>query len=279
MRTPAESFREALVTLSQKLQARAYNREPFRAFKLNEDQVEESVRLHSTKRDLLKSKFPIRSEHGDVVLSWPDQESEARIDELARQMCITSKRTELDWCHGYILDSLIKGHMAKDSVGVVCDFGTARGFSAAIMAEALSKLQNAAPVITFDILPHDLRMHWDSPSDRNGKVSRQELWDALGVQGNLICLEGPISTSTARLGGMNILVAFLDSQHSVEQVRTELEFVLRCQKSGGLIIFDDYGSNNMAGVLVAAQSLLPSAGYRLLFQIFTGYKTVAAWKK
>lgn len=279
MRSVGEVIREKLVSLARRIELFAYRTNPSSPFKLSESEVQELILEHEKKKDKFRESSRLLNQNNNEGFSWPSDGTMERIDFLGQQLCLTQKKTTVDWCHGFLLDSIIRTNVDQSSQGVILDFGTARGFSAIVMAEALMRNNSRVTVFTFDILPHEVPMFWNSPSDYGGPKSRREIWDELGVDTEVICVEGPITSSLPRLKNWNVLVAFIDSQHSLEQVNFEITHVITNQEIGGILVFDDYGSNGMDAVKKAAEYLLPSSGYELQFEIFTGYKNLAVWRK
>lgn len=198
---------------------------------------------------------------------------------MGAKLCLTDKVSGIDWTHGYVLTAVVLKELKQDFNGVVLDFGTARGFSAIALAEAIRESESNLPVVTMDILPHDEKMFWNSPIDRNGKQSRAEIWSQLDAGDSIIFLEGPISQSLRMLGMNRIRLAFLDSQHSREQVETELSYVSARQKSGDIVVLDDFGSSGFHGVVAGAQSVFSRNNYSKVAEVSSLHKTVAVWKK
>ncbi len=280
MRSLGERSREFLVRSARYLETRAYKTRPFSRFSLSESEVLSIVHGHQERLAMFRESWEKAADNGLVPYSWPSPQQESRIDFLGQHLCLTEKKSAVDWTHGYLLSSVVRQVINPDSKGIICDFGTARGFSAIAMGEAVSECDANVPIFTFDILPHDKKMFWNSPADNGGPQSRREIWKGLSVDADIVFFEGPISSSIDRIKNPRILVAFLDSQHSLEQVEIELMFVIRNQSSsGGIIIFDDYGSNGMEGVKKAAEKLLPRENYSMQFEISTGHKNLAVWSR
>ena len=279
MRKISERIRELVVSASQFLLKISYVRKPFKKFRLSDLEIKEIVDAHELNKSAILQSLSdqglglgskkVRSERG-----W-----EVRIDSLATDLCLTEKKSSVDWSHGYVLTAVIHKYLTRQSAGVALDFGTARGFSAIIMAEGLKEVESTIPVLTMDILPHEEKMYWNSPVDRLGRRARSEIWSSLNAANGIVFLEGPISRSLKILGVNRVRLAFLDSQHTREQVETELRFVTSRQEKGDLIVFDDFGSSGFNGVVAGAKSVLSNQNYFLEAQLDSLHKTVAIWRK
>lgn len=133
--------------------------------------MEEKIRAHIPNKEAILDSLSnqgliAKSKHGFI-----SQRLEERPDILGAKLCLTDKVSGIDWTHGYVLTAIVLKELKQDFNGVVLDFGTARGFPSIALAEALRESESNLPVVTMDILPHDEKMFWNSPIDRNGKNS------------------------------------------------------------------------------------------------------------
>ena len=266
-----------LVSMSSLLEGLAYNQSPFRKFVPDEINLRDQRNQHQSRRLKVLNQLIEAGICEDGKKRVISKEYESLIDDLGESLCSTNKKTEVDWSHGYLLGALVDEVFSEDNGGFCADFGTARGFSAISVALALEFKRSPGMVMTFDILPQNKKMFWNSPVDAFGPQTRTQIWRNLPISNSLerlIFFEGPISQSVKKAWTNRVRLAFLDSQLTFEQVKLELIWVIGKQKKGDLVVLDDFGSASFSGVKEAAMTLLSSAGYQLLGEIDTGTKKI-----
>lgn len=255
MRSLSERFRELLASFGGRLESLAYNSNPFAKWSLNPQEEQE---LFETTSKRVRSNFLIwvtSDGFSGLGISAPSERTLDRIDSDGRMLSMVSNKQYPDWIHGYLISSLIASLEPSAGPFLMLDLGTARGFSALTMGRALQGQGLPGLVISMDFLPHNRQMFWSSPVDINGKISRGQIWDRMNAPSNIVFLEGPISQSLRRLEVRSINLAFLDSQHSTEQVGFELSYIIARQTKGDLIVLDDFGPE-FPGVSAAAKQYL-----------------------
>ncbi|SFP04963.1 Predicted O-methyltransferase YrrM [Qipengyuania nanhaisediminis] len=138
----------------------------------------------------------------------------------------------------------------------ILETGTARGFSAICMAKALDDAGVNGHVITIDRLPHLNPIFWNCIDDLDGKKTRRELlepWRSLCDR--ITFLQGDTLNQIRKVGLNRVNFAYLDAQHSREDVLNEFAFVKRLQFKGDIVFFDDVTREQFPGVCDAVDEL------------------------
>ncbi len=150
--------------------------------------------------------------------------------------------------HGLLLYQLILHRSGAGHPLVVLDVGTARGFSAMMMARAMLDANMAGHVYTVDVIDHDELRGWhvekqepDEPLARI-EIARSEIWNRwFGDEAARITAVTAQSSDVLddwKHGPVDL--AFLDGSHTYASVKRELS-VLDCLMAGGSeIVLDDY---------------------------------------
>ena len=190
------------------------------------------------------------------------------VDELALATQVVPKDEQLDWSHGYLLNAALGSYLRRtpsDRPVTIFETGTARGFSAICMAQALRNAGRAGTILTVDILHAERPIYWNSIADVDGPRSRLELletWAEL-VEDHVVFLRGDVSIALEQLGLARIHFAFLDAEHTFDAVRSELAFVARHQRAGDVIVCDDYTPTEFPEIVRAVDELGASGAYEL----------------
>lgn len=187
------------------------------------------------------------------------------VDELALSTQIVKKKSELNYNHGYLLYSALCRYI-KDNPNqnyTILETGTARGFSAVIMAKALDDANVAGKIITVDVLPHNDKIYWNCIHDAEGKKTRFELlekWKDL-VEKYIFFIQGYSDIVLKQLGFPRVHFAFIDGLHSYEGAKIDAEFVMNFQKKGDVIVFDDYTPDQLPGIVKLVDEIAESGKY------------------
>ena len=187
------------------------------------------------------------------------------LEELALQTQIVVKRSPLCYAHGRVLYSALANYLSgcdEDPV-VIVDIGTARGFSALCMAKVLEDKNTPGTVITFDVLPHKEPMYWNCLADVNGPQTRVSLlrpWAEL-VEKYIIFYQGDVDIFLPVFGIGRINFAFVDGGHAYNNVIFEGEHISQSQKTGDMIVFDDYSVDKFPRVVRAVNELCQRCDY------------------
>lgn len=197
----------------------------------------------------------------------PTRELREFIDGLALTTQVgVKKRVRLLYLHGYLLYSALRQYVAihpeLDAVTVL-ETGTARGFSSVCMAKALSDSARYGKIITIDVLPTRRPLYWNCIRDVDGKKDRFQLlsdWRDL-IEKYIIFLQGHSQIVLRQLGLSRVHFAFLDDEHTYENVGFELEMISAVQRPGDVIVCDDYTPSMFPGVVKAIDEFLARGAY------------------
>ena len=189
---------------------------------------------------------------------------------LTTQICI--KKSKLNFQHGKLLYSALSEYINERKLKytekyipiVVLETGTARGFSSICMSKAFSDNNANGIIITVDCVAHNKRFFWNSINDCDGPKTREEnlsFWKE--ELSRIIFIQG--WTEILNNIGLNrINFAFLDAQHTKENVMFEFEYVSKRQKKGDIIIFDDVTPGVFDGVCQAILEIENNYPYEIM---------------
>jgi predicted O-methyltransferase YrrM len=141
--------------------------------------------------------------------------------------------------------------------------GTARGFSALVMAKALHDSKKAGKIITLDILSPNKPIYWNCMHDAEGKKTRFELlnkWHNL-VENYIVFIQGFSDIMLKRLALSRIHFAFLDGGHDYNTVRNELSYVKLHQSKDDVIVCDDFTESQFPGLIKAVNEFISTNEY------------------
>jgi len=148
--------------------------------------------------------------------------------------------------HGLILYGLVRFLRPRR----ILEVGTARGFSALVMAAALrdSGLSDGK-IITVDVIPHDKAWVWHNPRRHSkldpasaGPISRRNLlkdFDYL-IDGRIEFICGRSHEVLSRIEDCTMDFVFIDGDHRYAQVLDDWKHVSRIIAPRASVAFDDY---------------------------------------
>ncbi len=193
------------------------------------------------------------------------------VNDLALHTQIVNKKGDLNFFHGRLLYSLLSKYINENKKNskfanpiMILETGTARGFSSICMAKALNDSNCQGVISTIDSIAHEKEMYWNCIDDHDGPKSRLELlrkWD-MELQ-KIIFIQGWTNDILSRLGIARINFAFLDAQHTKEDVLREFEFVSNRQIAGDIIVFDDVTKDYFPGVCEAIDFIENNYSYTI----------------
>lgn len=197
--------------------------------------------------------------------------------------------------HGLLIYKLVAERSNLGHPLVLLDIGTARGFSAIIMARAIIKTHVEGRVHTVDVVGHDEIRGWhadkhlplDPLVDRS--MSRLAIWSD-GYQDEASRITPITGRSVEFLASWRngpVDLAFLDGSHKYGDVKQELDLLESIVTPSGVIVLDDYHigitalqvrSRALNALIRATGSVLrrlwPSSGERLRLATDTAFVVV-----
>jgi len=207
------------------------------------------------------------------------------INRLALISQVTMKTSGIDYSHGFMLAALIK-RMKKYNPNLQ-DFryfetGTARGFSAVVVAKLAKDLFKDYGVTTIDVLDHETKRYWNSIGDAKGRRSRQELLEPYrDLLPKINFLTTRVANYMRRNRSERFHFAFLDGQHTYKDVRREFNWVAKSQELGDIIFMDDVTQGQFNGICKFVREAKMDTRYQDISINFqpAGKKGFAAFEK
>ena len=175
--------------------------------------------------------------------------------------------------HGHLLYKLVVGMLREVRPVVALDVGTARGFSALVMARAILSVDALGVVYSVDTLGHEENVGWhggkndaDDPLARL-TVSRSRIWERWFVseQRLVVPVQGRSVGILRNWEYGKIDVAFLDGSHAYEDVGQELSLLDDLLADTGVVVLDDYHLGEVVG---RVRSRLLNVAARLMGRMF-----------
>ena len=227
----------------------------------------------ATRDEYLKLACDIRNQRFPEIDAYEQQIGQVIpidwFDELALHTQIVIKRTPLCYAHGRVLYTTLSSYLinypssSSEEHIVIWETGTARGFSALCMAKALQDFKRSGTIITFDVLPHDQPIYWNCIDDLEGPKSRAQLlkpWKEL-TKNYIVFHQGDTRIELPKVRSDRIHFAFLDGAHSYEDVMWEFSQIREYQRSGDIIVYDDYTQDHFPGLVRAVDEICELNGY------------------
>jgi|TARA_B100001971_G_C18238904_1_gene569354 predicted O-methyltransferase YrrM len=187
--------------------------------------------------------------------------------ELALHTQVVIKSSEICYQHGRLLYTFVTDYLNRNDLNYIniLETGTARGFSCLCMAKALHDRDVEGKIITFDLLPHDVKMYWNCIDDLESPKSRKELLSNYSdlIERYVIFCEGDTRLMQEKIDMSRINFAFIDASHTFEDVVSEFSYINERQRQGDNILFDDYQPNYFPGVVKAVDTICDKYGYLL----------------
>lgn len=166
------------------------------------------------------------------------------INKLALVTQVSIKKSSINFQHGRIIYGLICKYISnckeKNIKFNFVDIGTAKGFSSIVISKAAYDCKVEYEVQTYDIIPNNVKMYWNSISDFKGKQTRAELVsDYRKFTKNINYYCGVTKISLQNNNKKRIHFAFIDGSHDYQDVFFEYNFIKQRQLPGDIIMFDD----------------------------------------
>jgi predicted O-methyltransferase YrrM len=169
--------------------------------------------------------------------------------------------------HGLILYNLVRSLRPRR----IFEIGTARGFSALVMAAAQrdSGLLDGK-VLTVDVIPHDRPWNWHNPRRHSkwdpascGPISRKELLEDFDylIDGKIEFICGKSLEVLSSIEDSTMDFVFVDGDHRYNQVLDDWKYVRRIITPEASVAFDDYDIGRYKGETFLSMG---SRGIRML---------------
>lgn len=210
------------------------------------------------------------------------------LDNLALHTQVILKDSPICYAHGRVLYGALSRYLKEhppqspaDRVTII-ETGTSRGFSALCLAKALHDQKRAGAILTFDVLPHNTSIYWNCVDDwDSGPLSRAELlrpWRDL-LADYIVFHQGDTRLELPKTQVERVHFAFLDGAHTFDDVMFEFGQVKDRQRSGDMIVYDDYTPHQFPGLVSAVDAICNDYGYRrTVLQAHAGRGYVIATK-
>jgi predicted O-methyltransferase YrrM len=206
------------------------------------------------------------------------------LDDLALRTQVVKKDSDISYHHGRVLYSFLSEYIRKSSASSlnIVETGTARGFSALCMAKALSDSNVFGKIVTFDILPHASPIYWNNVTDTTiGKLSRIELleaWTSL-IEKYVLFVTGDTRNLLDKYSMGRVHFAFFDGSHTYNDVIFEFNSIKNKQKSGDIIVYDDYSKEHYPDIVKAVDYICEKYSYSMELISLSGDRSCVIARK
>jgi predicted O-methyltransferase YrrM len=142
------------------------------------------------------------------------------------------------WQHGRVIYALARSYCTwrEDMSGIALDIGTAKGFSAVVIAWAFGA---ACRVVSVDLIEPTARVRRNSVSELTGLKTVPEFVAPFLRDSATISFVGGGSAAWLKTCRERIAFAFVDGKHTFDAVSTDARLVSQRQQSGDMMVFDD----------------------------------------
>ena len=227
-----------------------------------------------TERDYLKLAEDVKRQNYPEIDAYEKDKGveieKTWLDYLALHTQITIKKSTLCYAHGRVLYSTLSSYLQnlnkdlKTEKIFILETGTARGFSAICMAKALEDNNRDGLILTYDVLPHSIKMFWNSISDNLcGPQTRSELLNYWGdlCQKYILFNQGDTRLELGKIYTDRVHFAFLDGAHTYKDVMFEFSHIKDKQKIGDIVVYDDYNIKKFPGIVKAVDEICNKYSY------------------
>lgn len=190
------------------------------------------------------------------------------IDYFALYLQICIKKSRPMYLHGYIVSSALQKYIISNpniEYFNLFETGTARGFSALIMAHILSKNNKKGIINTIDKIGHHEKLYWNCIEDHttDAPKSRYQILERWKDLRDNYCnfITGESNEIIKNFKNDRIHFAFLDGAHYYQNLKNELEFCEKNQQSGDIIICDDYTKSQFPEIFKAINEFIEKKTY------------------
>lgn len=207
------------------------------------------------------------------------------INDLALISQVSIKKSEVNYQHGRLIYSILDDYIKKQKENLdkflFVDVGTAKGFSSIIISKCAIDNNVNFLIYSFDIIPHNKKIYWNSIKDIDGKLSRKELLnDYCDYTNNINYIRGRTKNKFFEISSHKRLnFIFLDGSHDYDDVRFEFNFIKSKQKKGDIVFFDDVTKGHFDGVVKLINEIKQTNEYEVEIINSTNFRGYAIAKK
>lgn len=188
-------------------------------------------------------------------------------------------KEQKEFGHGQVLYRLVQQRCldlgANQSVNIL-EFGSARGFSSLVMARALEDVNAYGIVLSVDIVRQDTPSLLARGMGEDVRFSREEFLDHWReiVEKRIVFLCSSSSISSQVIQHTRFPLVFIDEHHTFANTQRDLNFASSRQRSGDVIILDDY-TTAFPGVVRAVDEFVKARAYQIDIEENGPYRKMA----
>lgn len=199
-----------------------------------------------------------------------------RLTAAARDLACPVKKSPPHWAHGRVLYAVARAYLRDnqpfDLPLTFLDIGTAKGFSATVMAWALAHWggHGLPRIVSLDVTDPDARVPRNSVAEISGLKTVPEFVAPFWPDGVHVDFIGMSSLDWLQMTSQRIHFAFVDGKHDYAHVSQEAALIAESQEPGDVIVFDDIhypgvakAIKRLAGYSVQGMRVLEHRGYAI----------------
>lgn len=191
-----------------------------------------------------------------------------RLESAARTLACPLKVNPPHWQHGRVLYAAARERLARmdewDGELTLLDIGTAKGFSAVVLAWASADCGQKICVDTVDVIDPSARVARNSVAELECALTVREFIEphlqGVQVPVHLHGTGSQLLLPTLALANVKVPVAFVDGKHRADVVTEEARWLDQLQDAGDVIVYDDL---QMEPLCDAVQTACQAHGYQL----------------
>lgn len=194
----------------------------------------------------------------------------ARLEAAARVLACPVKRNPPSWQHGRVIYAAARRYLTRRGMetSLFLDIGTAKGFSAVVMAWAIADSGASGYIESFDVVDPNARQRRNSVADLDDPL--KTVWQLTRPFVLLSPYFGCSGSAAKEARGDRIHFAFVDGKHTFEAVTADAAGIKARQQPGDVIIFDDLqipgvddAVGNLSGYTIERLACKPERQYAI----------------
>lgn len=200
------------------------------------------------------------------------------LEAAARVLACPVKVNPPSWQHGRVLYAVASKMLAEGRTGLFVDVGTAKGFSACMLAHAVVAAgRRDVRVVSIDIVDPSSKVLRNTVEEveRGEPLSVYDVVNGFLPDANVVFTGGGSIPNLRRmmLRKEHVMLAFVDGKHSYPAVLSDLELLRQMQEPGDVLVFDDLQLPPVAQAVKRAEAMYDlreiSAGPRRTYAVAT----------